>query len=443
VIERPGNAAEDERPSSSGDSETPSLNWVVIAAYAVIGAAIIAAGWALNRFAGWDVVVRDIAINIGTTIGLVGIIVALQRRVDERTERVERRLDEVAVQLGPSQDLSGRLDDRERILSEYRGAVSSRAPSEYVDEDDVLAKHERRRQAALDHVAAVEARVRAAGPPAGVDAETWESMSELAQTAALGEDPAPTSELSPFPDDPLDPMEPLRDWWSAEGGSIYSRWSQVWRAKRLPHLEQELVTRLEMATLYATTADLANGLRAYHLTALACEEIIAVALDATMVLFPDAFQATILAPPSYGAGGLEHRWQQIQPDAIPGIVGRTIGDILKLGESTSSSRREVYTFATDKREAWRDRQNRSVEGFNRVVFPKSFALPLVNRTVAAVNALRIPNVHLPTPDSFDLTPATAGPYVWSPTGEPWHRGAPEDQAAAMKALARLFGNEAV
>jgi hypothetical protein len=108
----------------------------------------------------------------------------------------------------------------------------------------------------------------------------------------------------------------------------WSAWGEAFRGQRLPYFDVELQTRLEMAALYAATADAATGLRVFNFTGRAVVELLAIALDARRAIDPpQRGSAWGWARGRFDrenpADDLQERLRAMDPQVIPPIVTTT------------------------------------------------------------------------------------------------------------------------
>ena len=391
-----------EAADADADSGLTRVRPGVVAAYILLGIAVIAAGWALTQFAGWDEVFEDIAINVGTTVALVGIIVALERRLTA----IQAQLDDVAAKLEPARPSSG-LRDRAEIRDAYLQAIEARAPAVFVPESDVL----ERRDAELSEEAAKSPK-------------DW--MAALAEGNWEFDDRDEPTPSWVGPSDPLDPCDPLDDWWRSSG-PMFSKWRDHWTESRRPYAATELRTRVEMAGLYARTADAATGLVVFHGTAGACEELLAIALDVLILDAPFVRRgSSAVALPAAGRDSLRDHARQIRTDVLPEAVAAVIEEISEAREKSSLyGSRQVRRRSGDDViwTSWAEEQERLVTRirearpgparFVKSTFVQSFALPLVERTDDAIRALRLAGIDPPGVDKgVKIRDLDAGAYVW-------------------------------
>jgi hypothetical protein len=76
------------------------------------------AGWMANVRFHWPTV-EAVAINIGTAVGLAGLIWVMERRFERHTAMLEQRIETVTERLSPAPE-EVRLRPRDEILGEYR-----------------------------------------------------------------------------------------------------------------------------------------------------------------------------------------------------------------------------------------------------------------------------------------------------------------------------------
>lgn len=396
----------------------PRLNKRWLWASAVTGATIVGFG-ALADALGWPGLISDVSVNLGTAVGLAGVLVAYQRRLESRTDAVERRVDAVRDEVADvraevaAATQGSTLRSRPALLDDYRTRVAEREPAELVPEERVLAEHQQAvdamaaRQAAFRKTFLAERPARAANPLA--EAFLSEEIDAALDDAGL------VAPALYYVDDPLDPTTPVRDWWSAIGpASSWEDWDETVRARWLPHLSLELRTRLEMATLYAATADAATGLRVFHLTARAMAELLAIALDVRLATGPSAASRRPLSTrrrfdTDSPADELEDRVGAIDQTLLPPVLNNVCRRVIEAVRVSEPSSRKVILRGEPR--TWQEIQSGLLRsgGGGRLfqsVFRQGCTMVLVESTATAIRDSRAVDVEIPKPGDVDLSPAT-------------------------------------
>lgn len=418
------------RPRYLPPRSTTAPDWRWLVASVAAGVAVATVGWAANlRF--HLPTVEAVAINVGTAVGLAGVVWVMERRFERRTteleHRIERGIETVAERLPPPQD-EGALRPRGEVVEDYRRRMADRPPSLFVGEAALLADRDRKLRAHEEHITSVERAVRERVNPRRGD-DDYPSLKEiLARRPALDADPAPPPpEPLQYPADPLDPAGPVRDWWG--------------RPLSLPDVATELAVRLELASLYSLTADAAAALQVHHHTARGCDELLAIALDAFLAHYP---AEAVASSRGEGATLSAARWERVSPGRIPGIVGEVVAVLERAIEESAPDVRQINGVPWAEIQAAFPAAIARVDGPNFNPFdylypwpydddpdgpqevaakiyngsrasPFQFDSPtreVVTATERAIRALRLPGVELP--DAVDLSPATNGPYIWRP-----------------------------
>lgn len=88
------------------------IRWSLIWAGACLGSLVIAAGWTLGHVYRWGPTVEAIGINVGTAIGLAGLLAAYQGKLEER-------IDEISAQMHPVPADGIGLRSRSEVIAEY------------------------------------------------------------------------------------------------------------------------------------------------------------------------------------------------------------------------------------------------------------------------------------------------------------------------------------
>jgi hypothetical protein len=375
--------------------------------------------------------IADVSVNLGTAVGLAGVIVAFQHRLEQRTEDVVREevgdvrkeVTQVRADVAAAMLAGEPLRSRPALLEAYRRRVAERAAAPFVSEERVVAEHEdllrnvEERQAAFRERFLAERGHDATNPFAA--AVLADELDDALLAAGLAT-PAPRYAV-----DPLDPGEPLRDWWRLPGPTLsWSTWGSAIRAQRLPYLDVEIRTRLEMAGLYAATADAATGLQVFHNTSRAVVELLAIALDARRALDPPQ-DGVAWAWARRGfdredpADDLRERLRATDPQRIPPIVITICNELVAALDMSEPESRMIRPGPGRDPQPWREIQARLVrpEAKNRLyrtAFRRSYAQNLVESAIEAIRALHLPGVE--PPDLYRLIPepAAAGPLTWGP-----------------------------
>jgi hypothetical protein len=335
-----------------------------------VGAAIIGLG-VLADVLGLPNMIADVSVNVGTAVGFAGVIVGFQHRLEQRTEEVVREevadvrkeVTQVRADVAAAMQVGEPLQSRPALLEEYRRLVAERPAAPFVPEERVIAEHG-------DLLHNMEAR-QAAFKERFLAARGHDSSNPFA-TAFLADeldDALPAAGLaSPalrYAVDPLDPAEPLHDWWHGGGFALtWSAWGSAVREQRLPYLDVEVRTRLEMAGLYAGTADAATGLRVFHNTSRAVVELLAIALDARRALDPPQSDfvrgwARRGFDRQTPADELRERLRATDPQGMPPIVIRICNELVSAVDMSEPDSRMICPAPGGDPQPWRDIQARA------------------------------------------------------------------------------------
>jgi len=391
------------------------------------GAVIIGFGVAADHV-GWPTIIGDITVNLGTAVGLAGVLVAFQRRLERRTEAVreevrDARKDIAAVRAEVEASSAEQpFRPRHELLAEYREKVAARPAAPFLAEEQLLADHQasfrdaEERRADLRRQFLAEHGLGEVNPlaEAFMANELKDELRGVLNAAGVYHLP----ELR-FEQDPLDPSDPLRDWWKATGSvRTWDSWSGWFRSQRLAHVNVELHTRLEMAALYAATADEATGLRVFHLTCRAGAEMLAIALDARRAVDPPADNPSekstwLQFDGKSAADELEWRTRQLDVQVMPPIVLTVCEDLISAVRLSEPHSRMLWQSRDAEPNSWLEVQSRlhGAEGPGRkrlfhVLFRRRYAA-LLEPAVTAIDRLHLPGLELPRLDALDLSPAKA------------------------------------
>jgi hypothetical protein len=219
-------------PGAEEESTRIDTRWLFLSLVAGVGTITIAL--LASAATGWAIL-ADIGVSIGSTIGLAGVLIALERRLERRTAaaviaavRPETR----PIPISPVSDRDEAFDAFERAVHASPHFGSRRMPP--LDDDLSTSR----------------------------DDPTWSERH--------------------FLDDPLHPCAWFSDWWLDAGDSRLrdESWDSWHRRVRLPLVATEIRVRLFALSLYARLATPTTGLRVFHNLTAGSLEMVAVALDA-------------------------------------------------------------------------------------------------------------------------------------------------------------------